>query len=126
MPGVVDPSLCGEYDYTRGGSMEKYTQGCTLNPDGSAFYTEFQETRTEAWTRSGHGTWNIDGETVWIIADLKKDTKIKSGVTGALVPGIKDEVKVDRNVYVDIKADQLRKAPPSSAAGPKSRWLKKM
>jgi len=114
--------LVGEYDWEKGGS-EKYTQELSLKEDGTAFYKESGESRTDSWTRSGAGTWRIEDDIVWVLcAQLTKEVKMKSNVP---IPGFKDETKVDYNIGVDVKIDQLKKAPVPPAA-PKNRWRRKM
>ena len=113
----------GDYTYVKGGSSEKYTQDVSLRANGTASYHEYSETRTESFTRSGEGTWKVDDEYVWVtVNELKKDTKAKSKVP---IPGFGDEVKVDYNVAIEIKVNQLRTAPPAGPNAPKNRWLRK-
>lgn len=103
--------VVGTFDYAKGGSQEKYTQELTLRKDGTATYSEFSETKYQTFTRNGSGTWKIgEDDIVWIIiASLTTDTKVKKQPIP--IPGIKDEVKVDQNVAIDIPAQKLRTAP---------------
>lgn len=64
---MVDKSLVGDYDWVKGGSMEKYFQELSLRADGTASYLESQETSSETWTRSGDGKWSVKDGVVWII-----------------------------------------------------------
>src|SRR4051794_28924353 len=86
----IDGSIVGDYNWLKGGSMEKYSQDSSLRQDGTATYNEKQETSSEVWERSGFGKWRVEDDTVWIILagertqenlifclELKKDTKIK-------------------------------------------------
>lgn len=52
---MAHQNLVGDYDWVKGGSMEKYTQDISLRADGTATYKEFSETKTESFTRSGNG-----------------------------------------------------------------------
>eukprot|EP00026_Physarum_polycephalum_P021102 Phypoly_transcript_24146.p1 GENE.Phypoly_transcript_24146~~Phypoly_transcript_24146.p1 ORF type:complete len:153 (+),score=13.89 Phypoly_transcript_24146:38-460(+) len=123
--GVVDQAIVGDYDYVKGGSSETYTQELSLKADGTATYKQFHETQSEAYTRTGRGKWTVlyDSQLVLIhFHELKKDTKVKNKVA---ISGLKDEVKVDHDVALDIKYTDLSKAQPSGPSAPKSRWRKK-
>jgi hypothetical protein len=52
---MAHAGLVGDYEYIKGGSMETYTQEISLNADHSASYKEFNETKTEKFTRWGNG-----------------------------------------------------------------------
>eukprot|EP01118_Nematostelium_gracile_P012358 TRINITY_DN4506_c0_g1_i1.p1 TRINITY_DN4506_c0_g1~~TRINITY_DN4506_c0_g1_i1.p1 ORF type:complete len:138 (-),score=38.48 TRINITY_DN4506_c0_g1_i1:60-425(-) len=117
--------LVGTYDWTKGGSQEKYTQVIELRSDGSATYREDYEDAFETFTRSGAGKWTIDkDETVFVICEsMTKDTKAKKKISP--MPGYKDEIKVDYNVAVDIPVQKLKTAPASGPSAPKNRWTKR-
>lgn len=120
---VNKTEFIGEYTYIKGGSSEKYSQDVSLRADGTASYREYSETRTESFTRSGEGTWKVDDEYVWVtVNELKKDTKAKAKVP---IPGFGDEVKVDYNVAIEIKVNQIKTAPAAGPNAPKNRWLRK-
>jgi hypothetical protein len=121
---MADHDLVGNYDWVKGGTMEKYSQDLSLRADGTASYKESGETSSEAWTRSGSGRWSVKESTVWVVCDsLKKETKMKKKPIPN-IPGFEDEVKVDYNITVDIPLDKLRTAPPSGPNAPKNRWRK--
>ncbi|PRP88646.1 hypothetical protein PROFUN_02742 [Planoprotostelium fungivorum] len=116
--------LVGDYHYAKGSSgIEKYTQDVSLRADGTASYSEYNETRTESFTRSGDGSWKVEEDLIWVYCrELKKVTKAKKTVP---IPGFGDETKVDLNVAVEMKLQQVRTAPPAGPTAPKNRWTKK-
>jgi hypothetical protein len=106
--------------------MEKYSQELSLRSDGSAYYKEVSETGLESFERTGHGKWSVKDETVWVMLDeLKKEAKVPKKSFAPMIPGIKDEVKIDKNILVDIPVDKLRTAPASGPAAPKNKWRRK-
>ena len=118
----MNSELVGSYDWVKGGSMEKYTQDLTLNANGTASYKEFNETRSERWERTGHGKWKVENDVVWVILDeLKKETKALKPQIPA-IPGFHEDVKIDKNIAIDIPVDKLKSAPASGPSAPKNRW----
>lgn len=116
---MAQQQLVGTFDWVKGGSMESYSQQLTLRADGTGSYVEKQETSSESWTRSGEGRWRVENDTLWLVCpEMRKDTKLKR--TSAI--GLKDEVKTDYNIAVDVPVEKLRNAPPSGPNAPKSRW----
>jgi len=124
--GYLDQSIVGDYDWVKGGSSEQYSQDLSLAKDGTATYREKQETYSEAWERKGEGKWSVEDGLVWVVlAEMRKEVKIKKKPGAPSIPGIQDEVKVDYKVAFDIPLDKLQKAPPSGPSAPKNRWRKK-